>query len=69
MLEISKEFDQYHHHQQFIFRIKENTENDILHKFFWLFIIPAYGRAKIGLTADFNSAAIPPPIFSMMTRK
>ena len=33
-----------------------------LHKFFGLFFIPADGRAK---SADFDGAAIPPPIFSM----
>ena len=37
-----------------------------LHKFFGLFFIPARRLSQIGPTADFDGAAIPPPIFSMV---
>ena len=40
-----------------------------LHKIFGLFLIPDNGRAKSSPTADFDSAAIPPPIFSMSQPK
>ena len=37
-----------------------------LHKFFGPFFIPANGQAKSSPTADFDGAAIPPPIFFML---
>ena len=35
MLGFSKEIDRYHHHQQFLFKIKENNENDMAAQVFW----------------------------------
>ena len=35
MLEFSKEIDCYNHHQQFLFKIKENNENDMAAQVFW----------------------------------
>ena len=35
MLGCSKEIDLYHHHQQFIFEIKEHNENDRAAQVFW----------------------------------
>ena len=59
MVEFSSEIDCHHHHQQFLSKFKENNENDIAAHTFWAVFYSSP-------TADFDGAAIPPPIFFMI---
>ena len=47
-------------------RFKENNENDMAAQVFWAVCYSNQQPSQIGLTADFDGAAIPPPIFSML---
>ena len=49
----------------FYFKFKENNENDMAAQVVWAVFYSSQRPSKIGPTADFNGAAIPPPIFSM----
>ena len=59
-----KLIDSWHHyHQQFLSKFKENNENDIAAHAFWTVFYSSWRPSQISPTADFNGAAIPPPIF------
>ena len=52
MLEITLSPQIYHHHQQFLFKFKENNENDMTFchlLLFWLvlFLAHVYGRSQL----------------------
>ena len=48
---------------------KENNENDLAAQVFWAVFYSSRRPSQIGPTADFDGAAIPPPIFSMVNFK
>ena len=49
----------------FYSKFKENKENDMAAQVFWAVFYSIRWPSQIGPTADFDGAAIPPPIFSM----
>ena len=49
----------------FYLKFKENNENDMAAQVFWAVFYSSRRPSQIGPTADFDSAAIPPTIFSM----
>jgi hypothetical protein len=49
----------------FYLKSKENNENDMAAQVFWAVFYSSQQSSQIGPTADFDGAAIPPPIFSM----
>ena len=51
--------------RNFYLRFKGYNENDMSAQFFWAVFYSRQWLSQIGSTADFDSAAIPPPIFSM----
>ena len=66
MLGFSKEIDWYHHHQKFLFEIKRKQWKwhgctSFLGSFY-----SSWRPSQIYPTADFDGAAIPHPIFSMI---
>jgi hypothetical protein len=50
----------------FYLKFKENNENDMAAQVFWAVFYSSRRLSQIGPTADFDSAAIPLPIFSMI---
>ena len=50
----------------FYLKFKENNENDMDAHAFWAVFCSSRWPRQIGPTADLDSAAIPPPIFSML---
>ena len=51
----------------YILRFKEYNENDMAAYHFWAVFCSSQWPMQINPTADFNGAAIPPPIISMAT--
>ena len=47
-------------------KFKENNENDMAAQVFWAVFHFSWRPSQIGPTADFDGAAIKPPIFSMI---
>ena len=47
-------------------KLKENNENGMADHAFWAVFCSSQRPCQIGPTADFDGAAIPPPIFSMV---
>ena len=50
----------------FYLEFKENNENDMAAQVFWAVFYSSRRPSQISPTADFDDAAIPPTIFSMM---
>ena len=50
----------------FYLKLKENNENDMAAQVCWTVFYSSRRPSQIGPTADFDGAAIPPPIFSMV---
>jgi len=46
-------------------KFEENNKNDMAAQVFWAVFYSSRQLSQIGPTADFDGAAIPPPIFSM----
>ena len=51
----------------FYLKFKENNENDMAAQVFWAVFYSIQQPSQISPTADFDGAAIPPPIISMAT--
>ena len=54
--------------QWFLMKFKENNENDMAAHAFWTVFYFSHRPSQIGPKADFDGAAIQPPIFSMIKR-
>ena len=68
MLGFSKEIDWYvpsPPSSNFYLKVKETNENDMAAQVFLAVFYSSQRPSQIGPTADFDSAAIPLPIFSM----
>ena len=52
----------------FYLKLKENNENDMAAQVFWYVFHSSRRLIQISPTADFDGAAIPPPIFSMIDK-
>ena len=65
MLGFSKKLIETTTTSNFFLKVKENNENDMPAKVFWAVFLFQQMASHIGPTADFDGAAIPPPIFSM----
>ena len=61
MIAFSREIDQHHHHHQFLSKWKWHGSAHA----FWAVFYSSQRLSQISPTADFDGAAIPPPIFSM----
>ena len=63
MVEFLGEIDR---HQQFLSKSKENNENDVVAHTFWAVFYSSQQPSQINPTVDFDGAAIPLPIFSIV---
>jgi hypothetical protein len=64
-LDIQKKFIDTITTSNLYLKFKENNENDMAAQVFWAVFYSSQQPSQISPTADFNSAAIPPPIFYM----